>query len=246
MVPKGANGGGVLAPVSVDEARGAVWAATGAPYRTLPGDNPGTCALVELSLRDGHVRWMDQVHPGDRRGLDLNSAPLLLGRLAVVTSKDGVYAWDRLARRRLWRRQLTAPSARRGQPSGPQDGPEGGPIATDGRRIYALSNDAAVEAFTVAALRPSDGRVIWRRSLSGSVFAAPACSSRTLVVAGAFGPVYQMDGATGRGLENGTLGEATACAPAIGRGLVLAGTGAGRFLPGSSLVALGHILPTSG
>jgi len=55
-----------------------------------------------------------------------------------------------------------------------------------------------------------------------------------------------MDGATGRGLEDGTLAEATACAPAVARGLVVAGTGAGRFLPGSSLVALGHILPPSG
>jgi len=31
----------------------------------------GTGSLVELRLRDGRVRWVDQVHPSDERGLDL-------------------------------------------------------------------------------------------------------------------------------------------------------------------------------
>jgi outer membrane protein assembly factor BamB len=242
MVPPGANGGGVIAPVSVDLARGAVWTATGSPYRALPGANPGTCALVEIGLRDGRVRWTDQVFAHDLRGFDFNSAPVLLGRLAVAANKDGIFAWDRLARRRLWHTRLTPPSATPTGKADPSHGPEGGPLATDGHRLFALSNSGEASQFTIAALRPATGAVIWRRSLGGLAFAAPAAVGRSVIVATAFGSIFRLDAATGRGLDDGTLGEASACAPAVAGRLVLIGTGAAPFLPGESLLCLGREL----
>jgi outer membrane protein assembly factor BamB len=242
MVPPGANGGGVIAQTTVDLARGSVWAATGSPYAAVAGPNPGTCSLVELSLSDGRVLWADQVYPHDTRGLDFNSSPLLLGRLAVAVNKDGVYAWDRIARKRLWHTRLTPASGSPGGKSDPTHGPEGGPLATDGRRLYATSNDGEKNQFTVAALEPRTGRVIWRRSLVGLSLAPPAAVGRSVVVATGFGTIFQLDGATGAGVENGTLAEPSACGPSSARGLVLVGTGAAPFLPGDSLICLGSEL----
>jgi outer membrane protein assembly factor BamB len=246
MVPRGANGGGLLAPPTVDRERGSVWVATGSPYKTVPGPNPGTAALVELALGDGRVRWSDQVYPADRRGFDFNSAVLLLGHRAFAANKDGIYAWDRIARRRLWHRRLTPASETPGGSAGPSNGPEGGPIATDGTRIFALSNDGAIQQFTIAALAPATGRVIWRRSLGGLVFAAPLSAGGTLVVPGGFGTVYEVNAGTGRARDNGALSQPTACAPSSARGLVVTGTGAGEFLPGDSLVCLGELLEQAG
>jgi outer membrane protein assembly factor BamB len=243
MVPAGANGGGVIAPVSVDATRGAVWAATGSPYKAVAGANPGTCALVELGLRDGRIRWVDQLFPHDTRGFDFNSAPVLLGRLAIAANKDGIFGWDRLARRRLWHTRLTPPSAKAGAAADPSHGPEGGPLATDGQRVYALSNSGEKSQFTVAALQPRTGRVLWSRSLGGLAFAAPVAVGRTLVVATGFGSIFQLDGQTGRGLDDGTLAEPSACAPAAAGRLVVIGTGAAPFLPGDSLLCLGRELP---
>jgi outer membrane protein assembly factor BamB len=166
----------------------------------------------------------------------------LLGRRAVAANKDGIYAWDRIARRRLWHRRLTPASEKPGGKSGPTDGPEGGPIATDGKRIFALSNHGALQQFTTAALEPATGRVIWRRSLGGLVFAAPLAAGGTLVIPGSSGTVYEFDAATGRARDDGSLSEPTACAPSSTRGRVFTGTGASPFLPGDSLICLGERL----
>jgi outer membrane protein assembly factor BamB len=242
MVPRGGNGGGVLAQVTVDPARGSLYAGTGAPYEVVPGPNPGSSALVELALRDGRVRWVDQVYPHDARGFDFNSPPMLIGRLAVAANKDGIFGWDRIARRRLWHTRLTAVSAKPGGKADPNHGPEGASIATDGHRVYATSNAGDVGQFTIAALAPWTGRVRWRRSIDGVVLGAPVAVGRTVVVATGLGAIFQVDGATGRGLDDGTLAEPTACGPIVSDGLVVVGTGAQPFLPGDSLLCLGREL----
>lgn len=238
-VPEGANGGGVIGPASVDRRAQLAYVATGAPYGTLPGDNPGTCSLLALRLRDGTVVWEDQVHAGDRQGFDFNSAPAIAGRLLVATAKDGVYAWDRVRRKRRWHVQLTDPVPGDATAAGPADGPEGGPIALDGVHAYVLSNDGASGGCVAAQIALADGSVRWRRELPSPSFAAPALAGgRTLCVAGADGTLRLLDARDGALLAQTELGEPSAAAPVLARGRLVVGTGAQPFVPGSSLVCV--------
>ena len=68
-------------------------------------------AQFALRLHDGKVLWQDQVFPDNQTGFDFNSAPVIVGRRLFATNKDGIYAWDRVSRRRLWSTQVTDPLA---------------------------------------------------------------------------------------------------------------------------------------
>lgn len=239
MVPEGGNGGGVIAPASVDRLRGIVYVATGSPYQAVAGDNPGTCSLVALRLRNGSIIWADQVHKGDTHGFDFNSAPVIIGRLLVAANKDGFHAWDRVARRRLWHRQVTPALSAGSETAGPMDGPEGGPVATDGERVYVLSNDAAGRSCAAAALKPSNGHVIWQHELKTFSFAAPALAGDRLCTAGADGTLRFLTARNGRVAAEVALGDPSTCPPAAAHGRVVVGTGSEPFLPGRSLTCLG-------
>jgi len=239
MVPEGGNGGGVLSPVSVDPARGAVFVGTGAPYLPRPGANPGTCSVVELAIGDGRLRWSDQLHPGDQLGLDVNSAPVLTRHVIAVTAKDGVWAWDRRSRARLWRRGLTPATPAEGGPAGPVNGPEGGPIASDGRLLHVLSNDGDAGHAVAAALDARTGEVRWRRDLGGLAFAAPALAGDLLCATTASGDLEVLGAADGRPVARVALGGPSAGAVAAARGRVVFGIGAEPFLPGGELICVG-------
>ena len=238
-VPPSGNGGGVIGPVSVDLVRGELYAATGSPYTTVSGSNPGTASLLVLDVSTGALLWEDQVHASDGSGLDLNSAPVLAGSRVFVTAKDGVYAWDRFARIRLWHTQLTPAQAAPGVPAGPENGPEGGPIASDGERVYALSNDNASASFIAAALDPATGRVIWQRSLPGLATAAPIVSAGVVYTASAAGLLHALRATDGAALGVAILREPSSCSPAVADGRLVVGTGAAPYLPGDSLICLG-------
>jgi outer membrane protein assembly factor BamB len=240
MVPEGANGGGILGQPSVDLEQGKVFVATGAPYVPQPGDNPGTDSLVELRLRDGTIVWADQVHAGDTLGLDLNSAPVLVGGLVLVAGKDGFRAWNRRARRRLWHVQTTPASPAPGSPADPTTGPEGGPIASDGIRVYGLSNDSSAGTCVAAALDPRKGTVLWQTTLPAFSFAAPAAAKDAVAVPGSDGALRLLAPATGALLAELPLNEPSSGAPSVSDGSVLVGTGAGPFLPGDSIVSFGR------
>jgi hypothetical protein len=238
-VPPGANGGGVIAPASVDLRANLAYVATGSPYRALPGANPGTESLLALRLGDGAVVWSDQVHRGDTHGFDFNSAPVILGRILVAASKDGFQAWDRVTRRRLWHRRLTPALSQKGGVAGPMNGPEGGPVATDGMRIYVLSNDAARNSCVAAALAPATGHVLWRRRLPSFSFAAPALAGDRLFATGADGMLRGLETATGEVVATVPLGAPSTGAPAVAQGKLVVGAGAEPFLPGHLLVCIG-------
>jgi outer membrane protein assembly factor BamB len=235
-VPEGGNGGGVIVPPTIDKGRAYVVA--GAPYEAVEGDNPGTCALVEIRLSDGAITWSDQVHPAETRGRDLNSAPVLLGDHVYATAKDGVYAWDRRRRTRLWHRQLTPDAIAPGQGSGPYDGPEFGPLASDGRRLYVLSNDVKGANFVAAALEPADGAVVWETRVPGLAFAAPAIAGPSLWTATAAGLLHRLDLQDGTLQQTLVLGEPSAGAASSSRKSVVVGTGNAPYLPGESLVCV--------
>jgi outer membrane protein assembly factor BamB len=239
MVPEGANGGGILSPVSVDQANGGIaYVATGAPYKPVKGSNPGTCSLVALDLTDGTIIWRDQVFPADRKGFDFNSAPVIVGQLLVATNKDGIYAWNRFTEKRAWNVQITDPLAGGAKSAGPTGGPEGGPIATDGERIYVLSNGAVKENCVAAAISPA-GRVLWRNALPAQTYAAPAVGGDRLHVAGVDGTLRALDIAGGRIVAEAPLGGSSSAAPAIAAGRLVVGTGAAPYIPGDQLVCLG-------
>ena len=242
-VPPGANGGGVIAPASVDLGAGLAYVATGSPYRAVPGSNPGTDSLLALRLSDGAVVWSDQVHAGDTHGFDFNSAPVILGRVLVAASKDGFQAWDRVTRRRLWHRRLTPALSKGSSVAGPMNGPEGGPVATDGTRIYVLSNDAARNDCVAAALAPATGRVLWQRRLPSLSFAAPAVAGNRLFAAGADGTLRGLASATGKLVAEVPLGAPSTGAPAVAEGRLVVGAGAEPFLPGHLLVCIGRRRP---
>jgi outer membrane protein assembly factor BamB len=238
-VPQGANGGGVIAPASVDLTAGLVYVATGSPYEKVPGSNPGTCSLIAMRLNDGAIVWQDQIFPGDARGFDFNSAPVIAGSRLIATNKDGIYAWDRSTRRRAWHRRITDPLAGGAKSAGPTGGPEGGPIASDGRHVFVLSNDTTTEGTVAAALRAKDGKLAWRTPLPAPNFAAPALAGGRLHVAGSDGTLRVLDSGSGRVVKEAPLGEPSSAAPAIAAGRLVVGTGAAPYIPGASLVCLG-------
>lgn len=228
-VPPAANGGGVLGPPTVDLSLGKAYITTGAPYA---GDAArGTSSLIEVRLADGAITWVGPSGQAD----DLNSAAVLLGRRAFATGKDGVHAWDRLTRTHVWRTSITPPAAE----PGPASGPEFGPLATDGRRLYALSNDDAAGTVTAAALDPRTGAILWRTDLPGFAFAAPALAGERLWTATAAGTLHALDLRDGTPTNTYALGAPSAGAVASASGCVLAGTGAGADLPGDTLTAIG-------
>jgi outer membrane protein assembly factor BamB len=235
-VPAGANGGGIIAPVTVDRRRGLAYVGTGAPYDAVPGANPGTSSILALRLRDGAIAWSDQVHAHEELGRDVVNAVLVGERLLVAAAKDGFYAWDRVRRRRLWHVQLTPAQSQPGTPSGPTNGPEWGPVACDGRRLYVLSNDEGSGQHVAAALEPRTGAVLWRRRLSGFSFAPPAVASGRVHASSSDGELRALRADDGEIASVGPLGEPSAGSVSAARGHALVGTGAGEHLPGAHVV----------
>lgn len=238
-VPAGANGGGIIGPSSVDPWMGVVYIATGAPYAAVDGSNPGTCSLFALRLQDGSVLWQDQVFPDNQTGFDFNSAPVIVGRWLFATNKDGIYAWDRVSRSRLWSTQITDPLAGGVTSAGPTGGPEGGPIATDGRRVYVLSNDIVTSGGVAAALEPANGGVIWQTPLPAPSFGAPAVAGDLLCVPASDGTVSMLDKRSGTIVATTPLPDPSSASAAVADGRLVVGTGAAPYLPGSSLVCIG-------
>jgi outer membrane protein assembly factor BamB len=119
------------------------------------------------------------------------------------------------------------------------NGPEGGPVATDGRRIYVLSNDAARNSCVAAALAPETGRVLWRQRLPSFSFAAPALAGDRLFATGADGMLRGLETATGKVVAAVPLGAPSTGAPAVAEGRLVVGAGAEPFLPGHLLVCIG-------
>lgn len=237
MVPPGGNGGGIVGQPTVDPIWRRVYVATGATYVPESGTDPGTDSLVELRLDDGTITFSDQVHVGDQLGLDLNSSPVLAGNLIVVAGKDGFRAWDRFSKTRLWHTQVTPATPSPGQPADPTSGPEGGPLAFDGRRIYGLSNDSTAGTCVAVALDPRSGRVLWETTLPAFSFAPLAVATDAVAVPGSDGALRLLAPKDGMVLSTQPLAEPSSGAPSVSNGVVLVGTGAGPFLPGDSLVS---------
>src|SRR5207253_488426 len=145
---------------------GSVFVATGKPFHLMAGNLAYSSSVIVLDAASGALRWADQVHPHDTRNLDLNCPPMLLRdrggkRLLVVGGKDGIRAWDRETRKRLWHVQLTPARPPAGGEALPTTGPEAGPTAAAGGLVFFASNNHADKGCAVAALDAGSGEIRW-------------------------------------------------------------------------------------
>ncbi len=115
------GGGAVWTPFTLDVERGELYVAVTNPAPDLPaelrpGDNLYTNSLVALDVRNGELRWYEQLVPNDFHDWDLTQVSPLFrasigGRernLIGTVGKDGVLrAIDRDSHERLWETPIT-------------------------------------------------------------------------------------------------------------------------------------------
>ena len=173
----GPAGGGVWSAPTIDVRRGAVYVGTGNGY-AVPAQ-PMTDAVVALDIKNGSVRWVNQLTPDDTWTLgcraknpdnpncpdtlgpdyDFSASPALVnagGRdLLVLPQKSGMaYALDPDKQGALvWQLRIGQGSGRGGQWGG----------ATDGRRAYIGLNGAGTAVGGIVAIDIASGKLAWSR-----------------------------------------------------------------------------------
>src|SRR2546425_11309238 len=85
--------------------------------------------------------------------------------LVIVGGKDGLRAWDRTSRRRLWRVELTPALPAGGKGALPSTGPEAGPTAADGDLVFFAANNHADKTCLVAGMGAATGGIRWPDSV---------------------------------------------------------------------------------
>lgn len=257
IVASDVAGGALIAPPSVDPVTKTLYASTGSPFRLRPGPLPYSCSLIALDAITGKLRWADQVHPHDTRNLDLNCPPMLLtasrdgrrARLIVVGGKDGIRAWDRATRKRLWHVQLTpspqpGPSAAASTQKDKADetqhattGPEFGPTASAEGLIFLASNNNADKSCHIAGLEAGSGEIRWLHCLPAFQLGPISVANGILYLGLVDGKLRAWRAKNGELLWESPQGQPIAGGPAIAHGMVFVGTGAGEYLPGNRLLA---------
>lgn len=190
----GPAGGGVWAAPTIDARRGVLYVGTGNGYADPA--QPMTDAIVALDLRDGRVRWVNQLTPNDSWTLgcrptnaadsncppalgpdhDFASSPALVaagGRDLLVAPQKSGMAWaldpDK-AGAIVWQQRIGQGSGRGGQWGG----------AVDGRQAYFGINDFQSKTpGGIVALRLDTGAIAWRRAAEPTLCGTPnrACNA---------------------------------------------------------------------
>jgi outer membrane protein assembly factor BamB len=254
-VPEEIAGGSLIAPPSLDSRTRTLYAATGNPFhyqatgsflaRPQAGDH--SSSLVALDAANGRLRWADPVHPHDTRNLDLNCPPMLVsaagagGRaeLIIVGGKDGLRAWDRSTRRRRWHVQLTPALPIGGEEALPTTGPEAGPTAAAEDLVFFASNNHADKTCLIAGIEALSGEIRWLHSLPAFQFGPLSVAGGVVFLGLVDGKLRAWRARDGELLWESPAGPPIAGGPAIARGMVFVGSGAGQFLPGNRLRAFG-------
>jgi outer membrane protein assembly factor BamB len=122
----------------------------------------GQGVLVALDSYDGHELWRYET-PGTNGGLE--DAPVVAGNLLVTSDLigNGFFAYDRFARRLVWRVQ------------GRDNGPSNPPVVA-GEDVFVGSNDRYVYAVDLQT-----GTRKWEQSLGGSIGGTAFCQSQIFV-----------------------------------------------------------------
>jgi len=240
-------GGALFAAQSLDPLSRTLYAATGSPFHVGPGPLPHSCSLIALNADTGALRWADQVHPHDSRNLDLNCPPMLLSvmrdgnlrNLIIVGGKDGIRAWDRQTKKRIWHVQLTPALPPGGKESLPTSGPETGPTSNANGLVFFASNNHPDKSCSIAAIDGATGDLRWIHTLSAFQFGPMSVANGLVCMGLADGKIRCWLAQDGSQLWESSTVDPIAAGPAIAHGMVLVGTGAGSYMPGKRLVAFG-------
>jgi polyvinyl alcohol dehydrogenase (cytochrome) len=238
-------GGAVFAAPSLDLRTRTLYIATGSPFHVRPGRLRHSCSLIALDAATGALRWADQVSPHDAHNLDLNCPPMLLSvmhagrrqRLIVVGGKDGLRAWDRETKQRLWRTQLTPALPPNGKEALPTSGPEAGPTAAADGLVFFASNNHQDKTCLIAAMEAATGELRWLHSLPAFEFGPMSVAHGVVYLGLSDGKLRAWRAHDGELLWESPAGPPIAGGPAIAHGMVFVGTGAGEYLPGKQLLA---------
>lgn len=241
LVPDGLRGAAVWASLSVDDAAGVVFVATG----NAIGDRaaaPLAQAIVALDARTLEPRGSWQ-NPTTLENADFGAAPTLFeagGRkLVAAASKDGwLYVLDRerLADGPVWKLELAVTGG----------GPEGGdpllglgsivpPTFANGSLYAGGGRTPRGAPGAVLALDPATGAVRWTHETPGPVLQPVAAAGEVLAVVSAFGAdgvavLELLDAATGAALARFDAGgpEGSLAAASFAAGRVFWSTWDGR------------------
>lgn len=159
--------------------------------------------LFGLEVSNGDQLWKLALSPGSH-------TPLALGSFLYVGGADGVVrAIDSVGGTELWAKEA--------------GGPLSGPLASDGRRVIAVTGDDSVHAFD------PDGLPVWTQTAAGVPVDGPVVADGVVYVASG-GAVYAFDVATGYLHWSVDVGSDIVAAPAVAYGLVYLSTDRGEVV----------------
>jgi outer membrane protein assembly factor BamB len=131
--------------------------------------------VVLLDRASGKVLWRQRVDGTVRGGPLLDEDRLYV---ATEAQPDGrVYAMRLRDAKTIWRTRVGSVVA---------------PLSFDGDALYA-----GTEGGTMLRLEPEQGRVLWRRALSGAIRVAPVATAHGIAVATSADTLYLLDPQTG-------------------------------------------------
>ncbi len=213
------------------------------PGRGLDVDNPGNLRVAlppplanaawpqaggDAAHAMGHLAAADVLAPLWQAGIGegggyrrkITARPVIAaGRVFAMDSNAAVSAFDVRSGERLWRLDTRARHDRSSN--------VGGGLGLDGGVLYATTGRG-----DVLAIRPGDGKILWRQSLGNAARAAPTIADGRLFIPLIDGQVIALSTADGRRLWAYQGGSADTevlglPSPAYADGLLVAGFGSG-------------------
>ncbi|MEX2624797.1 MAG: PQQ-binding-like beta-propeller repeat protein [Acidimicrobiia bacterium] len=159
--------------------------------------------LHGLDFSNGDQRWSRALSPGSH-------SPLALGSVLYVGGADGVVrAIDSAVGAELWAKEV--------------EGPLTGPLASDGRRVIAVTGSGSIIAFD------PDGLPLWTQTVAGVPVDGPVVADGVVYVASGRA-MYALDVATGDLGWSVDVGSDIVAAPAVAYGLAYLSTDLGEVV----------------
>jgi outer membrane protein assembly factor BamB len=155
----------------------------------------------------------------------------------VVGGKGGIRAWDRESKKRLWHVQITPSRLPDSGEVLPTTGPEFGPTAAAGGLVFFASNNHPDKTCLIAAIEAATGEIRWLHCLPAFQLGPISVANGVVYLGLVDGKLRAWRARNGDLLWESPQGQPIAGGPAVARGMVFVGTGAGEYLPGNRLLA---------